>query len=76
MKVIEAIDKYLIEMNLPRDFRASNPDNVLKEIDMAYENVCAAMEGSGIVSPKKLSQFEFLQRMEYLQKKNKRGKKG
>ncbi len=56
-------------MNRPKDFRVANADNILKDMDIAFEDVCAAMEEAGVNNPKKLSVFEFNQRIEYFNKK-------
>lgn len=66
----------MIELNEPKDFRSDNPDNVLKETDIAFENACAALNETGIADPKNLTQFEFIQRLEYYNEKNKRKNKG
>ncbi len=68
------VDRYIIEMNYPKDFRSSNPDNILNEMDIAFENVVSALEEVGVNYPKKLTVFEFNQRVQYFESKRKPGK--
>ncbi len=68
-KEIAKSDRYFISLNPPEEFRSYEPDNIINRMDIHFENVCASMEEAGVMAPKKLSTFEFKQRVEFLNKK-------
>lgn len=74
-KVIKIVDNYLLSLQKPKEFRSSKENNYLNQKDLAFEEVVALMEEMGVRSPKKLSVFEFQQRIEHYRKKKKPYKK-
>lgn len=62
----------MIELSKPNDFRFSNPDNVLNQLDANFEDVCSAMQEAGMIDPKKLSTFEFYSKIEYFENKKRK----
>ena len=70
-KIIGAVDRHLIELNRPYDFRTDNPESILKEMDMSFEDTYSAMEEAGVSNPKKMSVFEYHAKIQYFNKKRK-----
>jgi len=70
--VCEQIDKYLTAINPPRDFNQSNHESILNEIDLSFERLCSSLEEAGVQQPKKMSVFEFNQRVDYYKEKHKK----
>lgn len=73
LEVVKKVDLYLISINPPKDF-SSSPDSVINQMDVSFENLCASLEEAGVSRPKKLSVFEFNQRIAYYQEKAKNNK--
>ena len=46
-------------MNSPKEFSSSDPDNVLLEMDIAFEEACISLKEAHIQNPKDLSVFEW-----------------
>lgn len=70
-KIIDTINRYLASLNPPQEFRETDPKSILKDIEISFENACAALQESGIPNPKKLTVFEFEQRVDFFSKRNK-----
>lgn len=68
-KVVRSIDEYLIQLNRPKDFKLDNPENVLNNLDISFENLIAVLEESNVSNPKNLTVFEFYQRLQYYESK-------
>ena len=73
-KVVQSVNEYIFGINKPKDYRADNPENILFEMDRSFENLCASLEEVGIASPKKLTVFEFYQRVDYFETKRRNSK--
>jgi len=72
LKEVDVIDKYFLILSKPNDFNTANSDNIINTIDKSFEQLCASLEESGVQSPKKMTTFEFNQRVDYYQEKAKK----
>lgn len=70
-KVVESIDDYLLSLNPPNDFSANSPNNIIRDMELSFEKLCASMEEAGINSPKTLTVFEFYSRIDFFESKKK-----
>lgn len=67
--LIRSVDSYVISINTPKIFSNESEDNVLRGMDLSFENLCASMEEAGINNPKGLSVFEFNSKLDYFESK-------
>lgn len=72
LKIIRDVDIYLMNHMKPKRFSSEDKENVILQHDNAFENLCIALEQSGIQQPKKLTVFEFYKRLKYIEKQNKK----
>ncbi len=75
-KIVKIVDNYLLSLQKPKEFRSNQENNYLNQKDLAFEEMVALMEEMGVRNPKKLSVFEFQQRIEHYRKKKKSNNKG
>lgn len=68
-RVIDSVDEYLFQLSAPQEFNFSSENNILRELDLSFENLCACLEEAGIKEPKNLTVFELNQRVDYFEKK-------
>ena len=73
---IERINKFFVTTYHVREFNIQMPDNVVVEMDNAFEDVCFVLESHGIQRPKELSIYEFQRKLELIKKQNKKKGKG
>jgi len=60
---------YFLEKSKPKKFNPFEPDNYLRSMDQEFEESCAVLEENGVFAPKLLTEFEFLSKLKYLEKK-------
>lgn len=69
LDVVADVEKYLLEMMSPSDFRTGSPDSILVEIDRSMERAIASLQEAGIHDAKNLTVYEFQERVEYFKSK-------
>lgn len=69
-RLIKDIDDFQLSLIKPKNFDSSDPENVIKSIEIAFENVCTTLEELGVASPSTLSVFSFYSKIAYFEKKN------
>ena len=69
IRQMRVIAEYFLNQQKPLKFNPYEPDNILKNNDESFEEVCAVMEENGIDKPKQLSEFEFYSRLKYYKDK-------
>ena len=70
-KVVRSIDEYFIALKPPQDFSPSSQDNAVKNINLSFYKICAALEEAGVNNPKELSVFEFNVKLDHFYNKKK-----
>lgn len=69
LKAYEAITKYFIDQQSPNKFDPYDNDNILMSNEVAFEDVINTMEDQGSFNPKKLTEFEFYNKLQFYRKK-------
>lgn len=69
-KDIDMIDRYLFDLYAPNEFNVKSKNNVLRDLDNTFQDICSTLEEAGVKEPKNLSVYEFNQRIIYFEKKN------
>jgi len=65
---LDLIERYFIQQNYPKELRAV-ADNVIIEQVNSFELLCTLLEENGIHKPKELTVYEFMAKIDYLEKK-------
>lgn len=71
-RLLNDILDYQLSMLSPRNFDSQDENNVVKGMEMSFENVCTALEELGINDPQNLTVFSFYSKIAYFEKKNKK----
>lgn len=66
---IQEINNFFLEQNKPLKFNPYEPDNVLMRNEIQFEELIAVLEDSGVVNAKRLTEFEFYNRLRFYEKK-------
>lgn len=70
-RLIADILEYQLAMIAPRNFDSQDEHNVIKAMEVSFENVCTNLEELGIMDPHNLTVFSFYSKIAYFEKKNK-----
>jgi hypothetical protein len=71
-KVVERLSKHFWELQRPLNFNPFEKDNAIVKHEKSFEEILAAMEESGATDARKMTEFSFYCRMQYLEKKVKK----
>lgn len=66
---INAITDYQVALMNPKIFAFESPDNCIRKMEEAFENLCTNLEELGVMNPKKLTVFEFYSKIRYFKTK-------
>lgn len=66
---LETLHRFFLDYASPEKFDPYEADNILMKSESAFEDIVATMEDSGIHRPKELTEYEFYNRVRYLEKK-------
>jgi hypothetical protein len=55
---------------IPKNFNGQDPANVITKQLKAFESLSVILKSNGVVSPKKLTVFEYYNTLQYYEKKN------
>ena len=69
--VIRQVDDYLLRLNSPKNFDYSDSENDLIKLKKSFTIACTALEEMGIKSPELLTLYEFIEKSDYYERKNK-----
>jgi DNA polymerase I-like protein with 3'-5' exonuclease and polymerase domains len=69
---VEAVNAYFLEEQKPMKLSPHERDNVLITSEMQFAEILAMMEDNGVTNAKGLSEFDFYNRLKFLEKKFKR----
>lgn len=68
---INAITSYQVAIMNPKIFAYESPDNCIRKMEEAFENLCTNLEELGVMNPKQLTVFEFYSKIRYFKTKKK-----
>lgn len=71
-RLINDILEYQLAMMSPRNFDTQDENNIIKAMEISFENVCTTLEELGISDPYNLTVFSFYSKIAYFEKKNKK----
>jgi hypothetical protein len=69
LQQLEVLQRYFLDQDKPNKFDPYDQDNVLMTGELNFEDVCNTMEDQGSFSPKKLTEFEFYNKLQFYKKK-------
>lgn len=69
LQQLETLTRYFIEQQAPNKFDPYEAENVLMGSEVAFEDVINTMEDQGSFNPKKLTEFEFYNKLQFYRKK-------
>lgn len=69
LRIIEEVDRWLLEAARPDSFTDGDPENVLTQLQRGFESLCAVLAENGTPDAGNLPLFQFQARIDWLQKK-------
>ncbi|SNC62228.1 hypothetical protein SAMN06265337_0628 [Hymenobacter gelipurpurascens] len=72
LKIVEEVDRWLLEAARPDVFHDGDPDNVLTSMHRNFENLCALLAETGTPDAGNLPVFQFQARLAWLERKKQR----
>jgi len=69
---INSISDYQISLMKPNVFAEGHPENCIRKMDLAFEELCTNLEEFGVHNPKQLTVFEFYSKIAYFKSKKKK----
>lgn len=70
--MIQAEFDYITAILKPKIFDHLVPGNIIDQIDKSFLKLCTSLEANGVLSPKKISYYEFNAKIDYFEEVNTR----